>query len=88
MSAILSALFAEYWPALAVGAAFVLGALGIRLKGKSDGRQEVQAQINKQAVEAAKEARDVQAKVNRMDDGAANAELNRKWVRDKGAGGR
>jgi phage tail sheath gpL-like len=80
-------LFAEYWPALAVGAAFVLGALGIRLKGKSDGRQEVQAQINKQAVEAAKEARDVQAKVNRMDDGAANAELNRKWVRDKGTGG-
>lgn len=87
MSAILSLWFAQYWPALALGVAVVLGAFGIRLKGKSDGRQEVQAQINKQAVESAKEARDVQAKVNRMDDGAANAELNRHWVRDKGAGG-
>jgi hypothetical protein len=80
MSAILSALFAEYWPALAVGAAFVLGALGIRLKGKSDGRQEVQAQINKQAVEAAKEARDVQAKIDRMPDDAVAHEFDR-WVR-------
>lgn len=87
MSAILSALFAEYWPALAVGAAFVLGALGIRLKGKSDGRQEVQAQINKQAVEAAKEARDVQAKIDRMPDGGSMAELRRKWMRKPGAGG-
>ncbi|WP_082878746.1 hypothetical protein [Achromobacter ruhlandii] len=87
MSAILSLWFAQYWPALALGVAVVLGAFGIRLKGKSDGRQEVQNQINKQAVESAKEARDVQAKINRMGDGAANAELNRKWVRDKGTGG-
>lgn len=87
MSAILSLWFAQYWPALALGVAVVLGAFGIRLKGKSDGRQEVQNQINKQAVETAKEARDVQAKINRMGDGAANAELNRKWVRDKGTRG-
>lgn len=88
MSAILSALFAEYWPAILIGLTVVTAALGIRLKGKADGRQEVEAQINKQAVESAKEARDVQAKVNRMDDGGALAELNRKWVRDKGTGGR
>lgn len=88
MSAILTALIAEYWPAILTGLALVAAALGIRLKGKSDGRQEVQAHINKQAVEAAKESRDVQAKVNRMDDGGAAAELNRKWVRDKGTGGR
>ncbi len=80
-------LLGEFWPYLAGGVAIVLAYFGVRLKGKSDGRQEVQNQINKQAVEAAKEARDVQAKVNRMGDGAANAELNRKWVRDKGTGG-
>lgn len=88
MSAILIAVFAEYWPAILGGLALVAAALGIRLKGKSDGRQEVQAQINKQAVEAAKGVRDVQTKINRMPDNAAAAELNRKWVRDKGTGGR
>ncbi|CUJ40995.1 hypothetical protein ACOTC8_30345 [Achromobacter xylosoxidans] len=80
-------LLGEFWPYLAGGFAIVLAYFGVRLKGKSDGRQEVQNQINKQAVESAKESRDVHAKVNRMGDGAANAELNRKWVRDKGAGG-
>lgn len=80
MSAILSALFAEYWPALALGLAFVLGAFGIRLKGKADGRQEVQAQINKQAVESAKEARDVQAKIDRLPDDAVASQFDR-WVR-------
>lgn len=87
MSTILSALFADFWPYLAGGLAIVMAYFGVRLKGKSDGRQEVQNQINKQAVETAKETRDVQAKINRMGDGAANAELNRKWVRDKGTGG-
>lgn len=81
-------LLAEFWPYIAGGLAIVMAYFGVRMKGKADGRQEVQAQINKQAVEAAKEARDVQAKVNRMDDGSAAAELNRKWVRDKGTGGR
>lgn len=81
-------LIAEFWPYIAGGFAIVLAYFGVRLKGKSDGRQEVRDQINKQAVEAAKEARDVQTKVNRMDDGAAAAELNRRWVRDKGTGGR
>jgi hypothetical protein len=81
-------LIAEFWPYIAGGFAIVLAYFGVRLKGKSDGREEVRSQINKQAVEAAKEARDVQTKVNRMDDGAANAELNRRWVRDKGTGGR
>lgn len=83
----MSMLIAEYWPALVLGVTLVLGALGIRLKGKSDGRQEVRDQINKQAVEAAKESRDVQAKINRMPDGGAAAELRRKWMRDPGAGG-
>lgn len=77
----------EFWPYLGIGIALALSALGISMKGKSAGRQEVQAQINKQSAEAAKEARDVQAKVNRMDSGTAAAELNRKWMRDKGAGG-
>lgn len=81
-------ILAEFWPYIAGAFAIVLAYFGVRLKGKSDGRQEVRDQINKQAVEAAKEARDVQTKVNRMDDGAANAELNRRWVRDKGTGGR
>lgn len=80
-------LLGEFWPYLAGGVAIVLAYFGVRLKGKSDGRREVQNQINKQAVESAKEARDVHAKVNRMGDGAANAELNRHWVRDKGADG-
>lgn len=84
----MSLLLAEFWPYIAGGFAIVLAYFGVRLKGKSDGRQEVRYQINKQAVEAAKEARDVQTKVNRMDDGAAAAELNRRWVRDKGTGGR
>lgn len=85
----MSVLLAEFWPYIARGFAIVLAYFGLRTKGKSDGRQEVRDQINKQAVEAAKEARDVQAKVNRMEDGAAAAaELNRRWVRDKGADGR
>lgn len=81
-------LLAEFWPYIAGGLAIVLAYFGVRLKGKSDGREEVRSQINKQAVEAAKESRDVQAKVNRMDDGGAAAELRSKWMRDKGTGGR
>ncbi|EJO29932.1 hypothetical protein [Achromobacter marplatensis] len=84
----MSILLAEFWPYIAGGLAIVLAYFGVRLKGKSDGREEVRSQINKQAVEAAKESRDVQAKVNRMDDGSAAAELRSKWMRDKGTGGR
>lgn len=81
-------LLLEFWPYIAGGLAVILAYFGVRLKGKSDGRQEVRDQINKQAVESAKEVRDVQAKVNRMDDGGAAAELRSKWMRDKGTGGR
>ena len=81
-------LLLEFWPYIAGGLAIVLAYFGVRLKGKSDGRQEVRDQINKQAVESAKDVRDVQAKVNRMDDGGAAAELRSKWMRDKGTGGR
>lgn len=84
----MSLLIAEFWPYIAGGLAIVLAYFGVRLKGKSDGRQEVRDQINKQAVESVKEVRDVQAKINRMDDGGAAAELRSKWMRDKGAGGR
>lgn len=80
-------LLGEFWPYLAGGVAIVLAYFGVRLKGKSDGRQEVQNQINKQAVEAAKEARDVQAKIDRMPDGGSMAELRRKWMRKPGTGG-
>lgn len=83
----IQALIGEFWPYLAGGVAIVLAYFGVRLKGKADGRQEVQAQINKQAVEAAKESRDVQVKINRMPDGAAATELRRKWMRDSGVGG-
>lgn len=81
-------LLLEFWPYIAGGLAVILAYFGVRLKGKSDGRQEVRDQINKQAVESAKEMRDVQAKVNRMDDGGALTELRSKWVRDKGTGRR
>lgn len=83
----MTALIAQFWPYIAGGVAIVLAYFGVRMKGKSDGRQEVRDQINKQAVEAAKEARDVQAKIDRMPDGGANAELRRRWMRDKGANG-
>lgn len=83
----MSLLIAQFWPYIAGAVALVLAYVGVRLKGKSDGRQEVRDQINKQAVEAAKESRDVQAKINRMPDGGAAAELRRKWMRDPGAGG-
>ncbi|MNU46302.1 hypothetical protein D3C71_351610 [compost metagenome] len=83
----MSLLIAQFWPYIAGAVALILAYFGVRLKGKSDGRQEVRDQINKQAVEAAKESRDVQAKINRMPDGGAAAELRRKWVRDPGAGG-
>lgn len=73
-------LLGEFWPYLVGGIAIVLAYFGVSLKGKSDGRQEVQAQINKQAVEAAKEARDVQAKIDRMPDDAVAHEFDR-WVR-------
>lgn len=81
-------LIAEFWPYIAGGFAIVLAYFGVRMKGKADGRQEVREQINKQAVEAAKESRDVQAKIDRMPDGGAAAELRRKWMRNKGADGR
>lgn len=83
----MSMLIAEFWPYVAGGLAIVLAYFGVRMKGKADGRQEVREQINKQAVEAAKESRDVQAKINRMPDGGAAAELRRKWMRDPGVGG-
>lgn len=83
----MSMLIAEFWPYVAGGVAIVLAYFGVRMKGKADGRQEVREQINKQAVEAAKESRDVQAKINRMPDGGAAAELRRKWMRDPGTGG-
>lgn len=83
----MSMLIAEFWPYIAGGLAIVLAYFGVRMKGKADGRQEVREQINKQAVEAAKESRDVQAKINRMPDGGAAAELRRKWMRDSGTGG-
>lgn len=73
-------LLGEFWPYLAGGVAIVLAYFGVRLKGKSDGRQEVQNQINKQAVEAAKEARDVQAKIDRLPDNAVARRFDR-WVR-------
>ncbi|MFY2843553.1 hypothetical protein ACOTJF_17845 [Achromobacter ruhlandii] len=79
-------LLGEFWPYLAGGVAVVLAYFGVRLKGKFDGRQEVQAQINKQAVESAKEARDVQAKIDRMPDDAVVSRFDR-WVRH-GKGGR
>lgn len=81
-------ILAEFWPYIAGGFAIVLAYFGVRLKGKSDGRQEVRDQINKQAVEAAKEARDVQAKIDRMPDGGAAAELRSRWMRNKGTDGR
>lgn len=84
----MTALIAQFWPYIAGGIAIVLAYFGVRMKGKSDGRQEVRDQINKQAVEAAKEARDVQAKIDRMPDGGAAAELRRKWMRNKGTDGR
>lgn len=84
----MSMLIAEFWPYIAGGFAIVLAYFGVRMKGKADGRQEVREQINKQAAEAAKEVRDVQAKVDRMPDGGAAAELRRKWMRNKGADGR
>ncbi|WP_241128893.1 hypothetical protein [Achromobacter xylosoxidans] len=73
-------LLGEFWPYLAGGVAIVLAYFGVRVKGKSDGRQEVQNQINKQAVESAKEARDVQAKIDRLPDDAVASQFDR-WVR-------
>lgn len=81
-------LIAEFWPYIAGGFAIVLAYFGVRMKGKADGKQEVRDQINKQAVEAAKEARDVQAKIDRMPDGGAAAELRSRWMRNKGTDGR
>ncbi|MFY2643706.1 hypothetical protein ACOTDF_19275 [Achromobacter insuavis] len=86
MSAILSALFAEYWPYLAGGMAIVLAYFGVRLKGKSDGRQELQNQLNQQTVDSAKEARNVQTKINRLPDGDAAAKLRRDWMRHESPG--
>lgn len=83
---LLQVFLGEFWPYLAGGVAIVLAYFGVRLKGKSDGRQEVQNQINKQAVEAAKEARDVQAKIDRLPDDAVASRFDR-WVRH-GNGGR
>lgn len=81
-------LLAEFWPYIAGGLAIVVAYFGVRIKGKSDGRAEVRNQIHKQAAESAKEARDVQAKIDRMGDGGAAAELRRKWMRNKGTDGR
>jgi len=84
----MSLLLVEFWPYIAGVFAIVLAYFGVRMKGKADGRQELREQINKQAVEAAKESRDVQAKIDRMPDGGAAAELRRRWMRNKGADGR
>ena len=80
-------LIAEFWPYIAGGFAIVLAYFGVRMKGKADGRQEVREQINKQAVEAAKEANNVQSRIDRMDADAIDAEFDRRWVRHKRKGG-
>ncbi len=74
---------------IAVGAALVL-ALGAYLRGRSAGkgaeRERRTAEVNEQAVQAHKEARDVQLETARMGDDAVAAELEREWVRRPGAG--
>ncbi|WP_082404699.1 hypothetical protein [Achromobacter sp. 2789STDY5608633] len=82
----IQSLLGELWPYLVGGVAIVVAYFGVRLKGKSDGRQELQNQINQQAVDSAKEARDVQTKINRLPDGDAAAKLRRDWMRHESPG--
>ena len=71
-----------------VGAALAF-ALGAYLRGRSAGkgaeRERRAAQVNEQAAQAHKEARDVQMESARMGDDAVAAELERDWVRRPGA---
>lgn len=74
-----------------LGAALAL-ALGAYLRGRSTGegaeRERRTAEVNEQAAQAHKEARDVQLETARMGDDAVAAELERDWVRDPEAGRR
>ncbi|EHK64769.1 hypothetical protein [Achromobacter arsenitoxydans] len=76
---------------VALGAALAL-ALGAYLRGRSAGkgaeRQRRAAEVNEQAAQARKEARDVQLETARMGDDAVAAELERDWVRGPGTGRR
>lgn len=87
MSAILTSLLAEYWPALLGGLAFVLMLFGVRLQGKADARIEMRNQINEQASRAIKESRDVHDKVARKNDDAVSDSLKSDWLRDSGKSG-
>lgn len=70
----------QIWPYLLGAAALVAGWFAARAGGKASERQKMDAQINKQADQARKGARDVADKVDSMDD-AAVRDSARKWVR-------
>lgn len=58
-----------------------VGYLRGRSAGKAEAHQYLPAKINKRAAQATKEVSTVEAKINRMPDGAAADELRCKWMR-------
>jgi hypothetical protein len=78
--------FKGYLLAVAAAAVLFLGAyLRGRNAGKGAERERRAEEVNKQAVQANKEVRDVQLETARMGDDAVVAELERDWVRGPGA---
>jgi cell division protein FtsB len=85
MIGILSSLFGQVWPGLAIAGALIAAALGIRLSGKTAGREEARREVERQNQQA-RETRDVSvAEIDSMDDDAVRARA-RQRMRDAGAG--
>jgi hypothetical protein len=79
----IATLIAQFWPYIAGAVAIALAYFGVKAKGASDERTKIDAQVNKQADAARKEAKNVDDKVDSMGD-AAIRDTARQWVRQPG----
>lgn len=79
----MTALLTEFGPWLVAIATAVVTAIGIHLrakaKGKSEARQEMAAQTNEQAAQAAKVVNDVRSENAALPPGAAADLLRQRW---------
>jgi len=80
---ILAALWAKFWPYIAVAGAAFAAFVGIRQSGKAAGKQEIRNEINEQQAQARKEARRVEDENAALDDAGVDSRLKSDWLRNR-----
>lgn len=69
------ALLMQLLPYIALAAAAIAGLFGIYTKGKSTGKQQIRDQLNAQALQNARRAKEIENSTN-----AAGGDANREWL--------